>query len=184
MSGVVGWKGFLAWAAAGGLLVFAVVSGLSIGLFVLPLAVVILVLVVRRVRGWPEILGAGAGCGAICLLIAFLNRDYNPCPEGPITLGPGESEFECGGFDPLPWLVAGLALVALSTLTYAFARRSPTRPSTPLGLSKGETIALLLALAVAAFGLTAVLDGVSESGGGAGGELAPTTVEGSAPGRP
>ena len=127
MSGVVGWKGFLAWALAGGVLLFAVLSGLSIGVFLLPLAVVGLVLVVRRVRAWPEISGTGAGFGVLCFLIAFLNRDYTPCPKGPITLSPGAGEFECGGFDPVPWLVAGLALVVLSSLAYALAR-SRTEP--------------------------------------------------------
>ncbi len=37
-----GWKAFVAWALAGALLVFALLSGFSIGLFVLPLAGVII----------------------------------------------------------------------------------------------------------------------------------------------
>ena len=127
-----GWKGFLAWALAGGLLVFTFLSGFSIGLFVLPLAGVVLWLVARRATGWPETLGLGAGLGAVCLLVAFLSRDYNPCPEGPVTLAPGETSFECGGLDPIPWLVAGLTFVLVSVLTYAFARRSRMRPPTNL----------------------------------------------------
>lgn len=176
-----GWKGFLAWALAGGLLLFSFLSGFSIGLFLLPLALVALWLVARRARAWPELFGAGAGFGAICLLVAFLSRDYNPCPEGPITLRPGETEFECGGTDPIPWLVAGLALVVVSALAYALARRSRSGPPTPLGLSTGEVVALLLAGAVAVFGVSMVFGaGISEGGGAGRGvdvEVPVTTIE-------
>ena len=161
-----GWKGFLAWALAGGLLVFAVLSGFSMGLFVLPLAGVLLWFVARRASGWPESLGLGAGLGAVCLLVAFSNRSYKPCPEGPITLAPGETEFECGGFDPLPWLIAGLSFVLFSAVLYAFARRSRAQPPAKLRLSQGERIALLVAIAFVGFGLMIVFESQVSEGGG------------------
>ncbi len=170
-----GWTGFVAWALAGGLFVFAVLSGFSIGLFLLPLAGVVLWLVARRASGWPEILGLGAGLGAVCLLVAFRSRDYNPCPEEPVTLAPGETSFECGGLDPIPWLVTGLTVVLLSSVAYALTRRSRTRPPTMLGLSRTEGLALLFAIAFAGFGLLIVFEGQTSESGVV--EEVPATVE-------
>jgi hypothetical protein len=166
-----GWKAFVAWALAGALVVFAFLSGFSIGLFVLPLAGVVLWIVARRTSAWPEVFGVGAGAGALCLLVAFLNRDYTPCPEGPITLAPGQTSFECGGADPVPWLVAGVALVAGSVLAYFLLRRFLPRPPGGLSLSGGETAALVVALVVLAFGLMVVVGGGVVESDGAGGVI-------------
>jgi peptidoglycan/LPS O-acetylase OafA/YrhL len=58
----------------------------------------------RRSR-WPEQLGVLAGAGALCVLIAALNR------------------YEQGGLDPAPWLGAGALLLAGGIGSYAAARR-------------------------------------------------------------
>lgn len=118
-----GWRWFCAWAVAGGLLVFALLTGFSIGLLVLPFAAIAVWLVGRTARVWPEILGTGAGAAVVCLAVAALNRDYVGCPEGPITLGPGQTSYSCGGLDPLPWLVAGVALLLAAPALYALVRR-------------------------------------------------------------
>src|SRR5687767_6919079 len=108
MEQAVGWRWFAAWGLAGGLVFFALLTGLSIGFLVLPFAALAVWFVGRNASGWPEILGVVLGAAAVSLTVAAINRDYSPCPEGPITLPPGETSFSCGGFDPLPWLVAGL----------------------------------------------------------------------------
>jgi hypothetical protein len=106
-----GWPWFAAWAGAGALAVFAFLTGFSIGLFVLPFAVVALVVVWGRTRGGWEALGLLAGAGAIALLIAALHAD----PENR-------------GLDPVPWLVAGLLLVGAGAGGYAVAKgRRPSR---------------------------------------------------------
>jgi hypothetical protein len=125
-----GWKAFVAWSLAGGLLVFSVLAGLSIGLFVLPFAVAAVFLVAYHASGWPEAIGVVAGAGAVCLLIAFLSRDHQPCPESGVLPGfnsEGAFVSECGGFDPMPWLIAGIALVGVSVFAHVLvrARRSP-----------------------------------------------------------
>jgi hypothetical protein len=63
------------------------------------------------------------------LLIGFLNRDYTPCPpQGSLYLPAGSppgSSVSCGGFDPAPWLIAGIVVSALALLSYtalAYAR--------------------------------------------------------------
>jgi hypothetical protein len=111
------------WAVAGALLAFAFVTGLSIGLFVLPLAFGALGFVAARARVWPEALGLLGGVGATCLLIAALNRAYEPCPAaGETTLGASQAaSASCGGLSPVPWLFVGVVLLALSVGGYAIA---------------------------------------------------------------
>lgn len=128
-----GWPWFLAWALAGGLLFFAVLSGFSIGLLVLPFALATVWLVERSGRSWPELLGAVAGVGLVLLVVAFLNRGSTPCPEsGELTVQPGQTSAACGGSDPIPWLVAGSVLLAVGAAAYALARARRPGP-------RGET---------------------------------------------
>jgi len=118
------WTAFLAWTVAGGLLALSALSILSIGVFVLPLAVVALVLVGRRASRWPEGMRVLAGTGVLCFVVAFLSRDYSPCPEsGVLTIPAGATSVECGGRDPLPWLVVGSVILGASVGAHAFLRR-------------------------------------------------------------
>ena len=117
-----GWPWFLAWTAAGGLLVVSYLTVFSIGLFVLPFAVVAVWLVGRHGRAWPELLGGVSGAGLVLVGVALANRGSTPCPEGgALTIPPGQTSVECGGLDPVPWLVAGLAFVAVGAVAYSFA---------------------------------------------------------------
>ena len=118
-----GWWRFAAWVLAGAFTLFAWMTGFSIGLFLLPVAVLVIWLVARGGRIWPEILGSIGGIGVVGILIAALNHDYRACPAGPGTLPPGETSLTCGGTDPKPWLAGGLVLVALAPILYAVARR-------------------------------------------------------------
>ena len=96
-----GWGWFAAWALAGALVVLAFLSAASIGLFVLPFALVALVLVARGSSGGPELLGMVAGAGIVSLLIAVLS----------------------GADGAAPWLLVGLGLVTGAIVAYAVARR-------------------------------------------------------------
>jgi hypothetical protein len=119
-----GWTAFAAWSAASALLVFSIVAGFGIGLFVFPVAVIAIFVVAFRSSGWPEVVGVIAGAGAVLLFIAFLNRDYDPCPEsGFLDVPPGETSAECGGLDPMPWLISGAVLVAVAFVAHAIFRR-------------------------------------------------------------
>jgi hypothetical protein len=117
-----GCRWFWAWSLVGAALCFSFLTGLSIGLLLLPFALLLLWLVLRLSPRWPESIGFLEGVGLVLLLIAYLNRDYRPCGAGPQILGAGES-YSCGGFDPHPWLYTGLALAGLATVAYAVARR-------------------------------------------------------------
>jgi hypothetical protein len=121
-------RGFAAWVVAGGLLAFSLLSW--VGLFLLPAALVGCWLAARSTRSTLELLGALPGVGLVCLGIAFGARDYSPCPPGgSLTVPPGETSVSCGGFDPVPWLVAGLALVVAGALAYGIARRVQRGPA-------------------------------------------------------
>lgn len=117
-----GWAWFVAWAGAGALTTFAVVTGLSIGLFVLPLAFAALWAVAARARMWPDAFGLLVGAAVICLLVGALNRAQVPCPSsGSLTSQPSP----CGFADPAPWLAVGVALAAIGAGGYVVAQRQP-----------------------------------------------------------
>jgi hypothetical protein len=128
-----GWRAFAAWGVSGALLGLSFLGAASIGLFVFPFTLLAAFVTLRRASRWPEAVGVVGGAGAVFLLLAFLNRNYTPCSESStLTIGPGETSATCGGFDPLPWLIVGLALVGASLVGYALARarRPPAEPRT------------------------------------------------------
>src|SRR3954463_10024762 len=94
-----GCRWFWAWSVVGGALCFSFLTGFSIGLLLLPFALVLLWLVLSRSPRWAESIGFVEGVGLVLLLIAYLNRDYRPCGAGQQIIGAGES-YSCGGFDP------------------------------------------------------------------------------------
>jgi hypothetical protein len=101
---------FWLWALAGALVTFSLIAAASIGLFVLPVAALVTALVARSTRLAAETLGALVGAGAICLVIAWLQR-------AP------------GGFDWRPWLVAGTVLAALGIAGYGLLGRRFAPPA-------------------------------------------------------
>lgn len=64
---------FLAWTAAGFMMSFSFITGLSIGLFVLPLAAAWLIWVARRSPHLVEASGFAAGIAVTALLIGSVN---------------------------------------------------------------------------------------------------------------
>jgi len=110
-AGTPHWRWFVAWSVAGAALTFSFLTGLSIGLFVLPLAAVLLLWVARRAPHLPDALGFVAGIAVLLLLVAFLNRAGN-------------------GVDPAPWLVAGLSLNAFALVAYVLLRLRTARGGT------------------------------------------------------
>jgi uncharacterized membrane protein YfcA len=93
------WRWFAAWSVAGAAIAFSFVTGLSIGIFVLPFAAVVLLWVARNAPRRSDALGFVEGIGAVLLLVALLNRSDT-------------------GVDPMPWLLAGLSLAGSAALAY------------------------------------------------------------------
>ena len=82
------WHWFLAWCATGAIFSFSYVTGLTIGLLVLPFAVVLLLLAAWFAPGPGEaLLGFVAGIGLILLLIGYIQRDGDWVNPAPFLLG-------------------------------------------------------------------------------------------------
>src|SRR5438046_226458 len=118
--GRAGWAGFLAWAVAGVVAGLAIAAAPSFGLFLLPVAIGLVVLLAKRVRAWPEALGALEGAAAVVLVIGFLNLGSTPCEgsSGEVTLAPGQHDVGCGGLAPGPFLVVGCLLAITGVAAY------------------------------------------------------------------
>jgi hypothetical protein len=110
---------FLAWVLVGLLLSFALLSLLTIGVFVLPLAVLGWWLVARRGGMNAATAGTLSGLGLAPLYVAWLNRDGpgNICHH--ITNGESCTQESA----PLPWLLAGLLLLFSGLVAYVVLRR-------------------------------------------------------------
>ena len=121
-----GWHWFTAWAAAGAAITFSFLTGLSIGLLVFPFAAALLLVVAALAPRPAESTGFVLGIGSVLLLVAFIQRDYRPCPTGGVSIpahAPPGTAVSCGGVDPAPWLWAGLAAATAAIVAYALARR-------------------------------------------------------------
>jgi hypothetical protein len=110
-----GWRWFAAWYVAGAVFTFSFITGLSIGLLVLPAAAVLLIWVAWFAPRPAEALGFVAGIGLILFLVAFQQRDYTPCPP--------DASPNCGGFDPAPGFLAGIFVTMLPLLSYVLLRK-------------------------------------------------------------
>lgn len=121
MKGVTAeWFRFLAWGLIG-VCLSLVVS--QIGLFTLPIGI-LLILVMRRRGESRERLGLLAGAGAVGAVVGFANLNYRPCSSGVTVLRIGQASVSCGGFDGTPWLIAGLATMMLAAVAYWRIRRA------------------------------------------------------------
>ncbi|MEV0093446.1 hypothetical protein [Streptomyces sp. NPDC050738] len=113
------WGFFAGWAAAGAGLMLALLTVLSIGVFVLPVAVALVVVLIRlkdSERGLP---GLVSGVGAPLLYVAYLNR------SGPGTVcttsGTGQTCTE--EWSPWPWLAAAVIVVGVGMAVMAMMQR-------------------------------------------------------------
>jgi len=101
-----GWRWFAVWCVAGALFFFSLLTGLSIGLLVLPFAAGALVFAAVQAPHLVESFGFLAGFGLVAVLVAGLNR--------------GDEQV-----NPTSWLAAGLGLTAVAVSAYALGARQP-----------------------------------------------------------
>ena len=117
----------------GALYALALISIASIGLLVLPVAVLGTLIVARvpsTLRGLPGLL---AGAGVPALFVGFLNRS-GPSSGGCIQISGGESCTSSGVsgslhnmsqvLDPWPWLAAGVCLIAVGVAVFLLSSDS------------------------------------------------------------
>ena len=121
----IGLKALGAWTLGFALLALAAAGAMTIGILILPLAVAALTFAARRNRKWPEAPAGGlTGVGSMCLFIAFLHRDYSPCPSVGRLLVRQGAFGHCGGLDPIPWMQIGIALTVSGLLAYLILGRT------------------------------------------------------------
>lgn len=123
-----GWIAFSLWAVLG------IVAGLqvsAIGVLLLPVGVVVIVLLAKFTRIWPEVLGVFEGIAAVCLLVVALNADYWTCPpSGEVITRTKDSVTveSCGAVNPWPWLIFALTVAVGAAVAYRAAKRPPYPP--------------------------------------------------------
>jgi hypothetical protein len=99
-----GWPWFAAWALAGGLFFFSFLTGLSIGLLLLPLVTGAVLFVATRAPHAAEGAGFLAGVGLVTVLVAV------------VTLGDEHTSAAA-------WAAIGTALTAAGIAVHALANR-------------------------------------------------------------
>ena len=122
-----GWRAYFAFVLAGALLSFGLAGAASVGLFVLPIGVVLFGLGIAYAPDTRDRWGVLAGVGAVGVLIGALNFNYQPCGEGPTILN-DEGTYSCGGFDGRPWLAVGMLMIGVSLALYHRRRMHPSIP--------------------------------------------------------
>ncbi len=91
----------------------------AIGVFTLPLGVLLVVLLARRQgNSGRELLGLLEGAGVVTALFGVLNFDYRACSSAPVFTHAARGGGSCGGVDGPPWLGAGVALMLLTAVAY------------------------------------------------------------------
>ncbi len=107
---------FFAWVAVG----VGLALGISaLGIFAVPLALLVTILLIVRHHADRSALGVPVGVGLLALYVAYVQR------KGPGTVywhtatASGAEQY----LDPRPWLVAGLLLVAVGFVAFLWAQR-------------------------------------------------------------
>jgi hypothetical protein len=123
------WPWFLAWFLVGAGYAVGLIGILSIGIIVLPLAIVASLVLARRAparRGLPGLIG---WIGVPPLYVAYLNRagPGNICTQ--ITGGQTCTQ----EYSPWPWVVAGCLLVTVGVVVFVVRERTQAQQSTNRG---------------------------------------------------
>ena len=107
---------FLAWAVVG---VGAALGISALGVFAVPLALLVAILLIVLRHAGRSAFGLLVGMGLLALFVAYVQR------KGPGTVywhtatASGADQY----LDPRPWLVAGLLLVAVGILAFVWRQR-------------------------------------------------------------
>jgi hypothetical protein len=118
------WLWFVAWLLVGGGFMVGTLGALSIGVFVMPAAVIAAVVLVRVHRPRGELLGLIAGLGAPLLYVGYLNRGG---PGDVCTTGRDGSQSCIAEWNPWPWAAAGALLVLIGVIAFAWYRGTRRR---------------------------------------------------------
>ncbi len=126
--------GFAVWLVAGFLATGAVLTLLSVGLLLVPLAVIAVFFAVNRFSVGIASLGAVAGVGFALTGIGIANLGSRACTGGSFELGPGQlGSISCGGPSPLPFLLVGAGSVLFAVVVAVVVERQGRQSLHPPG---------------------------------------------------
>ena len=112
---------FLAWPVVGAALSFSVLALMTIGIFILPFALLGLFILLKWGGDRRSSVGLISGIGLPLLYVAFLNRDG----PGTICSPYGNGGQQCmDEWSPWPWFLIGAALVATGIALFERLRRA------------------------------------------------------------
>jgi hypothetical protein len=117
------WLWFVAWLFVGGGFMLGILGALTIGVYVMPAAVIAAVVLARIHRPRGELLGLISGLGCPLLYVGYLNRRG---PGDVCTTARDGSQSCTEEWSPWPWVAAGALLVLLGVV--AFIRYRATSP--------------------------------------------------------
>jgi hypothetical protein len=120
------WELFAAWLAVGAGLSLGILGAMSIGLFVLPVAVAAAVVLAIRYRGGDELIGLVSGLGVPLLYVAYLNRSG---PGMICTANSAGGQSCTDEWSPWPWVALGAMLLIGGVVLYLARRRVSLRRS-------------------------------------------------------
>ncbi len=123
-SRTAGWRAASGWALGFAMATFAAAAVMSIGVLVLPFAVVACGVAAWRCRAFPEgVIGAGLGMGLVLFVVGLMNPTRPPC-GATITFRSGDAaSLGCGGVNGTSWLPLALALVAAAVASQMLMER-------------------------------------------------------------
>lgn len=110
-----GLQWFFAWVAVG----VGLALGISaLGIFAVPLALVVAVLLIVSHHAGRSALGAFVGMGLLSLYVAYVQRKGPGTVSWHTATASGSDQY----LDPRPWLAAGVLLVVVGVVAYAWRR--------------------------------------------------------------
>jgi hypothetical protein len=105
---------FVAWFLVGAVYALALLSILSLGIFVLPVAIIGTVLLARRPSSHRGVIGIVGGLGLPPLYVAYLNRRG----PGTICTHTAQATSCIQEYDPWIWTLIGLFFVLLGVVVF------------------------------------------------------------------
>ena len=119
------WGFFFAWIAIGAVFALSILGAMTIGMFVLPIAVGATAWLATRRHGSGGLAGLISGLGLPLLYVAYLNRAG---PGTVCTVDSGGGQSCTDEWSPWPWFALGAALVIAGVFVFVARHRGkPTR---------------------------------------------------------
>lgn len=129
---IEGTPALAAWFGVSMLWTLSIIAGFSIGLYIMPIPVVLTALLIWARPPARSTLGLVFGAGLLVLMLGLLNLVGNqPCEDtgrivdGAVVYGSGfdGSETSCSDFNAVPWIITGGAALVAGAVPFVLTQR-------------------------------------------------------------